>query len=209
MTTKNEIKVWDPLVRIFHWTLVVAFFAAYFSEDDWLDIHVLAGYTVAGLVTFRLIWGFVGTKHARFSDFLYSPLITLNYLKDMFAFRAKRYIGHNPAGAAMIFALLFTLAGTTLTGMKLYAVEEGAGPFAAVQFENISPISSAVADDDKGEYGGGYGEGDEELWEELHEFFVNFTLLLIFLHIAGVVVSSFAHGENLPRAMVTGRKKSE
>lgn len=209
MTTENEIKVWDPLVRIFHWTLVVAFFTAYFSEDDWLDIHVLAGYTVAGLVAFRLVWGFVGKKHARFSDFVFSPLTTLNYLKDIFALRAKRYIGHNPAGAAMIFALLFTLAGTTLTGMKLYAVEENAGPFAAVQIENISPISSAVADDDEREYGESYGEGNEELWEELHEFFVNLTLLLIFLHIAGVVVSSFAHGENLPRAMVTGRKKRE
>jgi len=209
MTTENEIKVWDPLVRIFHWTLVVAFFTAYFTEDDWQNIHVLAGYTVAGLVAFRLIWGFIGTKYARFSDFVFSPLTTLNYLKDMFALRAKRYIGHNPAGGAMVIALLIALAGTTLTGMKLYAVEEGAGPFAAVQIENISPISSAVADDDEGEYREGNAEGDEELWEELHEFFVNFTLLLILLHIAGVVVSSFAHSENLPRAMVTGRKKRE
>ncbi|HEY9147545.1 MAG TPA: cytochrome b/b6 domain-containing protein [Gammaproteobacteria bacterium] len=209
MTTENEIKVWDPLVRIFHWTLVVAFFTAYFTEDDWQNIHVLAGYTVAGLVAFRLIWGFIGTKYARFSDFVFSPLTTLNYLKDMFALRAKRYIGHNPAGGVMVIALLIALAGTTLTGMKLYAVEEGAGPFAAVQIENISPISSAIADDDEGEYREGYAEGDEELWEELHEFFVNFTLLLILLHIAGVVVSSFAHSENLPRAMVTGRKKRE
>ncbi|MCW8841693.1 MAG: cytochrome b/b6 domain-containing protein [Gammaproteobacteria bacterium] len=212
MTTENEIKVWDPLVRIFHWTLVVAFFTAYFTEDEWLDIHVLAGYTVAGLIAFRLVWGFVGTKHARFSDFVFSPLTTLNYLKDLFALRAKRYIGHNPAGGAMVITLLLALAGTTLTGMKLYAVEENAGPFAAVQIENVSPISSAVADDDDdeyGEHGEGHGEGDEELWEELHEFFANFTLLLVFLHVAGVVVSSFAHGENLPRAMVTGRKKRE
>ncbi|MCW8828278.1 MAG: cytochrome b/b6 domain-containing protein [Gammaproteobacteria bacterium] len=212
MTTENEIKVWDPLVRIFHWTLVVAFFTAYFTEDEWLDIHVLAGYTVAGLIAFRLVWGFVGTKHARFSDFVFSPLTTLNYLKDLFALRAKRYIGHNPAGGAMVITLLLALAGTTLTGMKLYAVEENAGPFAAVQIENVSPISSAVADDDDdeyGEHGEGHGEGDEELWEELHEFFANFTLLLVFLHVAGVVVSSFAHGENLSRAMMTGRKKRE
>lgn len=212
MTTENEIKVWDPLVRIFHWSLVAAFTIAYLTEDEWQDIHVLAGYTVAGLVAFRIVWGFIGTQHARFRDFVFTPKTTLRYLKDMLAFRAKRYLGHNPAGGAMVIVLLIALAGTTLTGMQLYAVEENAGPFAQIQIENISPISTAVADDDEYEYGEGregYGEGDDELWEELHEFFANFTLLLVFLHIAGVVVSSFAHGENLPRAMVSGRKHKE
>jgi len=211
MTTENQIKVWDPLVRIFHWTLVVAFFTAYFTEDELQDIHVLAGYTVAGLVAFRLLWGFIGTKHARFSDFVFSPSTIIAYLKDIFYFRAKRYIGHNPAGGAMVIALLISLAGTTLTGMKLYAVEENAGPFANIQIENVSPISTAVADDDEyGEYGEGRGEGEgDELWEEMHEFFANFTLFLVILHIGGVVLSSFAHGENLPRSMVTGRKEKE
>lgn len=213
MTTENEIKVWDPLVRIFHWTLVVAFFTAYFTEDDWQDIHVLAGYTVAGLVAFRIVWGFVGTRHARFSDFVFSPATIFKYLKDTLALRARRYIGHNPAGGAMVIALLISLACTTLTGMQLYAVEENAGPFADVQIEKLSPIATAVADEEEygeyGEHGEGHGEGDEELWEELHEFFANFTLFLVLLHIAGVMVSSFAHAENLPRAMVTGRKEKE
>ena len=207
-TTSNEIKVWDPLVRIFHWTLVAAFTIAYLTEDDWQSLHVWAGYTVAGLVAFRLVWGFIGTEHARFRDFVFGPKTISGYLKDMVAFRAKRYIGHNPAGGAMVIALLISLAATTLTGMKLYAVEENAGPFAAIQMENISPISAAYADEDEGEREGGY-EGGDELWEELHEFFANFTLLLVFLHIGGVVVSSFAHGENLPRAMVTGKKHKD
>lgn len=213
MTTENTIKVWDPLVRIFHWALVAAFFTAYLTEDDWQEIHVLAGYTVAGLVAFRIVWGFIGTRHARFSDFVFSPVTTLKYIKDMFALRARRYIGHNPAGGAMVIALLISLAGTTLTGMQLYAVEENAGPFANVEIGNISPVSTAVADDDEygeyGEYGEGRGEGNEEVWEELHEFFANFTLFLVILHIGGVVLSSFAHSENLPRAMVTGRKEKE
>ena len=207
-TTSNEIKVWDPLVRIFHWTLVAAFTIAYLTEDDWQSLHVWAGYTVAGLVAFRLVWGFIGTEHARFRDFVFGPKTISGYLKDMVAFRAKRYIGHNPAGGAMVIALLISLAATTLTGMKLYAVEENAGPFAAIQMENISPISTAYADEDEGEREGGH-EGGDELWEELHEFFANFTLLLVFLHIGGVVVSSFAHGENLPRAMVTGKKQKD
>lgn len=212
MTTETEIKVWDPLVRIFHWTLVIAFFTAYFTEDDLQNVHVLAGYTVAGLVAFRLVWGFIGSKHARFSDFVFSPSTVIAYLKDMIALRAKRYIGHNPAGGAMVIALLISLAGTTLTGMKLYAVEENAGPFANIQIENISPVSNAVADDEgdeDGEYGEGRGEHEEGIWEEAHEFFANFTLLLVLLHVGGVVISSFAHGENLPRAMVTGRKEKE
>lgn len=212
MTTDNEIRVWDPLVRIFHWSLVAAFTIAYLTEDEWQDVHVLAGYTVAGLVAFRLVWGFIGSEHARFRDFVFSPATIIAYLKDMVAFRAKRYLGHNPAGGAMVIALLIALAATTLTGMKLYAVEENAGPFAAVQVESLSPVAVAKADDDGDEYDEGregHGEGDEELWEELHEFFANFTLLLVFLHISAVVVSSFAHGENLPRAMVTGRKHWE
>ncbi len=209
MTTNTEIKVWDPLVRIFHWSLVVAFTLAYLSEDEWQSLHVWSGYTVAGLVAFRLVWGFIGTEHARFSDFLFGPKTTVIYLKDLVAFRAKRYIGHSPAGAAMVFALLISLAATTLTGMQLYAVEEGRGPFAEIQMEDLNPISSALADEDEEDEGHENGEDSEEYWEELHEFFANLTLLLVFLHIGGVALSSFVHGENLPRSMVTGKKHKE
>ncbi len=212
MNDEVQIKVWDPLVRLFHWSLVVAFTVAYLSEDDWQNLHVWAGYTVAGLVAFRLVWGFIGTEHARFRDFVYSPSTVFGYLKDLIAHRARRYLGHSPAGGAMAVVLLISLAATTLSGMKLYAVEENAGPFASMQIESINPISSVYADEDEHENGErreGRGEGDEELWEELHEFFANFTLLLVFLHIGGVVVSSFAHGENLPRSMITGKKRKE
>ncbi len=207
MTMKNEteIKVWDPLVRLFHWTLVAAFTIAYLTEDDWQELHVWAGYTVAALLAFRLLWGFIGPKHARFSDFVFSPANIMAYLKDMLALRAKRYIGHNPAGGAMVIALLLSLAATTLSGMQVYAVEENAGPFAQIEM-NISPVASAYADDDEHE-----GEGHKEggVWEEIHEFFANFTLFLVVLHIAGVIISSLAHNENLPRAMVTGKKRQE
>ena len=73
MTRKKLIKVWDPLVRIFHWTLVAAFSIAFVTEDELLDLHVYAGYVVLGLLAVRLLWGFVGTRHARFSDFVRSP----------------------------------------------------------------------------------------------------------------------------------------
>jgi cytochrome b len=206
MNNEAQIKVWDPLLRIFHWSLVAAFTIAYVTEDEWQNLHVWAGYIVAGLIAFRLAWGFVGPQHARFSDFLFTPATVITYLKEMVALRAKRYIGHNPAGGAMVLALLLSLAATTLSGMQLYAVEENAGPFAQIELNSLSPIASAMADDDEHE-----GEGHKEggVWKEVHEFFANFTLLLVVLHIAGVVVSSLAHNENLPRAMVTGKKRRE
>jgi len=208
MNSATDIKVWDPLVRVFHWSLVAAFTIAYLTEGEWQSLHVWAGYLVAGLIAFRLVWGFIGPQHARFSDFVFSPATTIAYLKDMVALRAKRYIGHNPAGGAMVLALLLSLAATTLSGMQVYAVEENAGPFAQIKLQQLSPIATAQADDDDDD---DEREGHKEggVWEEIHEFFANFTLLLVVLHISGVVISSLAHGENLPRAMVTGRKRRE
>ena len=78
----NTVRVWDPLVRVFHWTLAAAFLTAYLVEDDWLGLHIVAGYTVLGLVLFRLVWGALGTRHARFTDFVRSPDAVLAYLKD-------------------------------------------------------------------------------------------------------------------------------
>ena len=208
MNSKTEIRVWDPLVRIFHWSLVAAFTLAYITEDEWQSLHVWAGYIVAGLITFRLLWGFIGPQHARFSDFIFSPSVVMAYLKDMAALRAKRHLGHNPAGGAMVLALLLSLAATTLSGMQVYAVEEGAGPLAAIELNSLSPVATAYADDDEhGDEREGHKDGG--IWEEIHEFFANFTLLLVVLHISGVVVSSLAHNENLPRAMVTGKKRQE
>jgi cytochrome b len=209
MSSSSEIKVWDPLVRLFHWSLVAAFVIAYLTGDELEKVHEFAGYFIVGLVVFRLIWGFVGTKHARFSDFVFSPPTVIAYLKDILAFRAKRYIGHNPAGGAMVIALLISLSMATLSGMKLLAVEENEGPFAAIQIDNISPVAVAMADEDEDEEHEHDGGKEESVWEEVHEFFVNFTLLLVLLHLAGVAVSSFAHGENLPRAMVTGKKRQD
>ncbi len=188
MSTQNQIKVWDPALRLFHWSLVLAFTVAYLTEEDLLDVHVVAGYTVLGLVVFRLLWGFIGTPHARFRDFVFRPRVIGAYLKDLLYFRAKRYLGHNPVGGAMIVILLASLLITTLTGLGVYGAEEHAGPLAA--------------------WFVGTGESWEDAFEETHEFFANFTLFLVFLHVTGVVIESFIHRENLTRAMVTGRKRA-
>ena len=105
-TNGTQVLVWDLLVRVGHWLLVVLFFVAYFTEDDLLTIHSWAGYGVGIYLIVRIVWGFVGPKHARFSDFAYGPTRAAQYLKDLILFQSKRYLGHTPAGALMIFTLL-------------------------------------------------------------------------------------------------------
>lgn len=194
----NDVKVWDIFVRVFHWTLVVTFFIAYITEDDVMWLHEFAGYTILALVAARVIWGIIGTRYARFSSFVFKPSTIKQYFKDSLLFKSKRYLGHNPLGGAMVIVLLLMLVLTSLSGIKA----EGGNIFSAASDFNIEIVKSAIADDDNEREHGG-----SELWEEIHEFFANTTLLLIFLHVAGVIFSSVAHGENLVRAMVTGYKR--
>ena len=188
MQTESKIRVWDPLVRVFHWSLVSAFLIAFVTEDDFLSLHVWAGYTVLFAVLIRLVWGLIGTRHARFSDFVTSPKVAIQYVRDTLFFKAKRYIGHNPAGGLMIVAMIVSLLLTTITGIAVYGVEEQAGPMAG-WFASHSMW--------------------EDVLEELHEFLSYFTLLLVFIHVAGVAVESLVHKENLVRAMIDGTKKAE
>lgn len=187
MNRQTEINVWDPLVRVFHWTLVIAFAVTWLTEDEWMTLHSYAGYLIATLLLFRLFWGVIGPRYARFSDFVKAPSTVIGYLKDLTKLRAKRYVGHNPAGGAMIVVLLISLVATTLTGMLAYGAV-GSGPLTGL-FETST----------------GFGS---EWFEEVHEFFANFTLLLVVVHVGGVVFESLVHRENLVRSMFTGTKRA-
>lgn len=114
-----SVKVWDPFLRLFHWALVVSFAVAWVSAESLETLHNWAGYAAGALIVFRLAWGLVGPKYARFSRFAPSPRKTAQYLKDMAAGREKRYLGHNPAGAVMIFALLAAMGVTVTCGWLL------------------------------------------------------------------------------------------
>ena len=203
--SEESVRVWDPMVRLFHWSLVATFIIAWLSGEEEGRLHVYSGYAVMGLVMFRILWGFIGTRHARFSSFLYSPQRTLRYLGSLLGPAPEHYTGHNPAGGWMIVALLVSLLVTGYTGLLAYGAE-GKGPLAdagrAIEF-----VSVAYADDDD-EWEDHEYEADE-FWEEVHEFFANFTLLLVFVHLLGIIVASHLHGENLVRGMLTGYKRAE
>jgi cytochrome b len=113
------VKVWDPFVRIFHWSLVAGFAAAFLTGDDLTKVHIVIGYGVAALIALRVVWGFVGSPHARFADFVRGPRAVLDYVTQMLSFKAPRYLGHNPAGGAMVLALLAMLAVLSATGWAM------------------------------------------------------------------------------------------
>ncbi|MGM0516592.1 MAG: cytochrome b/b6 domain-containing protein [Pseudomonadota bacterium] len=191
MNNGHTVPVWDRFVRLFHWLLVGGFFTAYLVEDDWIGVHVWAGYLVFSLVVLRIAWGFVGSEHARFADFVRRPRIVLDYVKAMLSGRPRRLLGHNPVGGVMVLTLMGSLLATTVLGMLLLGAEPG---------QALSGFVSQL---------GLAGESGEEALEDVHEFLANFTLALIGLHVLGVLFSSLQHRENLPRAMVTGRKRTD
>jgi cytochrome b len=183
----REVRVWDPAVRLFHWSLVAAFGAAYLSGDDWTSLHVNAGYLIGALLAFRVLWGLVGPRHARFRDFVRPPSAVLAYLGQTVRLSAPRHLGHNPAGGAMILALLISLTVTVASGVLLYGATDFAGPLPGL-FR---------------------GEVAADVLEDIHEVAANLTVVLVVLHLAGVLVASFEHDENLTKAMITGLKREE
>ncbi|WP_425513744.1 cytochrome b/b6 domain-containing protein [Ensifer oleiphilus] len=114
-----RVKVWDPVVRIFHWCLVGMFTFSFLTGDEWKAAHVLSGYIILGIISVRVLWGIVGSEHARFANFIYAPHVVARFLFDTARLRAKRYLGHNPAGGAMVIALLSMVTCIGLTGYMM------------------------------------------------------------------------------------------
>ena len=189
----TEIKVWDPLVRVGHWLLATVVIIAWFVDEP-LWLHTWLGYIAIALVLVRIVWGFVGPDYARFASFVRGPRVTFSYFAELIRFSSKRYLGHSPAGAVMIIALLVMVAVTAVTGMASLAATRGEGPLAGVitKVERSNPM-----------------EDQELLIEEVHETAANVTMVLVLLHFAGVALASFAHRENLVAAMITGLKRPQ
>ncbi len=168
------IRVWDPFVRLFHWGLVLSFGVAWFSSRSWEQLHDWAGYAAAALVLLRVAWGLFGTRYSRFSQFVHSPRVVLDYLVAMAKGNEARYVGHNPAGGAMIIALMLAMGSTALTGWLL----------TTDAFWGVTWM------------------------QRLHNVLAHGILLLVCLHIAGVLLASFRHRENLIAAMIFGQKRA-
>ncbi len=169
-----RVFVWDVPVRVFHWLLAAAFAGALLTaESERLRVtHVRLGYAIAGLVLFRIVWGFAGSRYARFSSFVTGPSAVWRYLRAVPTARPEHHVGHNPAGAAVILGLLSLALATGLTGWLGY--EEIAGEWVT----------------------------------EAHELAAYAMLALVGVHVAGVVLASLRHRENLVAAMVTGWKRA-
>lgn len=113
------VKVWDPMVRIFHWGLVLSFVVAWLSAESIDNLHHWAGYAAGGLIGFRLVWGLIGPRYARFTQFVKGPGTIAAFILAMLGGKERRYLGHNPAGGAMILALLASLGTTAATGWMM------------------------------------------------------------------------------------------
>ena len=171
-TDEPTVPVWDRFVRLFHWSMVSLVAIAFLTTDDARWLHELAGYAVLALIAARLIWGVVGTHHALFISFIAGPRAVLRYLRLLRDGRAPRYLGHNPAGGAMIAALLVLLV-----------IVSGSGWLSETDAYFGVP------------------------WvDHLHHYSAHLLLALVGLHLAGVIVSSWLHRENLVLPMLTGRK---
>ena len=184
-----ERRVWDLPVRIFHWTLVLAVAAAFVTNKlgvKFFKYHVWAGYAVIVLVGFRLIWGFVGTRHALFRNFVRAPSETLAYARDLRAGKEKPYAGHNPLGALMVLALLGALGLQAIFG--LFGNDEifNAGPFAGAVSKTLSLTLTSI-----------------------HRQLFYWLAGGVALHVLAVAAHKIFRNENLARAMITGRKPAE
>ena len=112
----GSVKVWDPVVRAFHWTIVAGFAAEMFLTEEGKWLHRWIGYGIAVAILGRIIWGFIGSPHARFADFVPRPGRLKAYLVALGKGREPRYIGHNPAGAVMMLSLMGLMGAACLTG---------------------------------------------------------------------------------------------
>jgi len=112
-------RIWDPFVRFFHWSLVASFIIAWVTSHSSEAIHHWAGYVAGALIILRLLWGVIGTTYARFSQFVHHPRTVFSYLVAIARGDEARYLGHNPAGGAMILILMAAMIGTSFTGWMM------------------------------------------------------------------------------------------
>jgi cytochrome b len=187
--TKTYRRVWDWPTRLFHWSLVAALLGAYVSNKlgaGYFSLHLFFGYMVIVLVAFRIIWGFVGSHHARFANFVKGPQGVLHYLSAVGSGRHARYVGHNPLGALMVLALLALLGAQAAFGL-----------FGDDEIFNVGPLAASVSKE------------TSLLFTSFHRKLFYIILAAVCVHVAAVFAHGVVRREPIIRAMVTGKKPSE
>lgn len=185
---KNTLKIWDLPVRLFHWSLVLAFIAAYATHTlgpTYFQYHVWCGYVVIVLIMFRFVWGLVGTYHAKFINFVRNPIATAKYIVSIIKKTDAPHAGHNPLGAVMVILLLITLIAQAISGL-----------FSNDEIFNLGPL---------------YGYISNELslsLTSLHRKLFYWILGAVILHIIAIGFHVFYKHENLVKAMFTGEKNA-
>jgi cytochrome b len=208
VASETRVHVWDPLVRVAHWALVAVFATAYLTGEtgrERSDLHELAGYATGGIVAWRIVWGINGPEYARFSSFVTGPRAALHYAFALLRGTARRYLGHEPSGGAMIVALLACLALTVLTGVT---TNRGRAPLAqgdvTVSQQQGTDGNSSVLPSSAPQH-----PGASNALAKVHRVLANITFALIVFHVLGVLVACFVHRENLVTAMISGKKRPE
>lgn len=179
--------IWDLPLRLFHWLLLLALAGSWITHEagvKYMEWHMRLGYAVIGLLLFRLAWGFVGPRHARFSDFLRGPRAVGAYIRDWLAGRVQVSPGHNPLGGWSVLALLAVVAVQAVTGL-----------FNTDDVLTTGPWHGAVSDD----------VADTMSW--LHAVNFNLLLALSALHVAAILAYWLRLRMDLLSAMITGRKR--
>jgi cytochrome b len=183
----ERFRVWDLPTRLFHWTLVVLVCVAVVSKlaepEWWLPVHLWAGYGIATLVAFRFVWAAYGSRYSRIMSFAYRPREVVEYLRSVVLLRPVPHIGHNPAGAVMIYVLALVLVGLVVTGLLEVGGEEKYGPLAGWASYTVGENAKL-----------------------LHAILFKVLLAMIAAHVAGVLTASVLHRDNLIGAMLTGWK---
>ncbi|MGB2130071.1 MAG: cytochrome b/b6 domain-containing protein [Marinobacterium sp.] len=178
--------VWDLFVRVFHWSLAASILFAWWSGEqggNWMTWHMYAGYSVLGLVLFRLLWGFAGSHYARFTEFVRSPAHTLRYGMKVAQRQEPHYTGHNPLGSWMVLMLLL-----------LSAAQAGTGLFANDEIFTEGPLVHLVSSDLSVEI---------TRW---HKLIFDGLMIAVGLHLLGVIWHQIFRGEKLVQAMLHGHK---
>ena len=187
--TPQEVRhrqVWDLPVRLFHWALVAAIIFAFVTNRlgvAYFKYHVWSGYTVIVLVSFRILWGFVGTRHAKFWQFVRGPAATLRYTFGLLRGNSTLYAGHNPLGAYMVVMLLTALGAQAISGL-----------FGDDDIFNTGPLAGYV------------DKGLSHQLTSLHRHLFYWIAAATAIHILAVIAHHIVKRENLTLAMITGLK---